>query len=304
MARIARTRVMVRCGGVREDLLIRRFRSPHRGVAQVQSHPRIALSVVAAISALTPLTVAATQTHTISPGETLSGIAGTYGVGLGALAEINGIDNVNLIYAGASLIIPGMGEEATPEPTRYTVVAGDTLARIATNHGLSVAQIASDNGIANPDLIVIGQVLTIGQQALPAQAPLPSAEVRAILQEVEAEFGIPPGLLQALAWQESGWQQHVISHAGAVGVTQVLPITALWALEYLLGTDAEWETSARDNARVGASVVRHYLNLTDGDVRWSLAAYYQGWQSVQDFGIFEETELYIANVMTLWAEFA
>jgi hypothetical protein len=54
---------------------------------------------------------------------------------------------------------------------------------------------------------------------------------------------------------------------------------------------------------VGASVLRHYLRLTARDVRYSLAAYYQGWQSVQDFGIFEETELYIANVQALWAQF-
>jgi hypothetical protein len=54
---------------------------------------------------------------------------------------------------------------------------------------------------------------------------------------------------------------------------------------------------------VGASVLRHYLSLTEQDVRYSLAAYYQGWQSVQDFGIFDETEVYIANVMILWEQF-
>jgi N-acetylmuramoyl-L-alanine amidase len=221
------------------------------------------------------------------------------------IAELNGNPNPNLIYAGATLLIPG--EEPEPEPVTYTVVAGDTLARIAADHGVTVADLAAVNDLEDPNFIVEGRLLTIsGSPPAPAAAvpeSLPSEEVRAILQEVEVEFGIPSGLLQALAWQESGWQQHVVSHAGAVGVTQVMPITALWALEYLLGTDADWQVSARDNARVGASVLRHYLNLTAHDVRYSLAAYYQGWQSVQDFGIFDETEVYIANVMILWEQF-
>ncbi len=291
--------------GSGRTLLTRRFSSRFRGVAHVHhTRPRIALAATAALTALTPLTVAATQTHTISPGETLSGIAATYGVGISEIAELNGIPNPNLIFAGATLLIPGSDEP--PEPTTYTVALGDTLARIAAAHDVTVSDLVAVNGLDDPNFIVEGQVLTISGSAplsSATTAPLPSEEVRAILQEVEVEFDIPAGLLQALAWQESGWQQHVISNAGAVGVTQVLPITALWALEYLLDTDADWEASARDNARVGASVLRHYLRLTAGDVRWSLAAYYQGWQSVQDFGIFDETEVYIANVMILWDEF-
>ena len=83
----------------------------------------------------------------------------------------------------------------------------------------------------------------------------------------------------------------------------MLPVTALWALEYLVDSAPDWETSARDNARVGASVLRHYLALTEGDVFLSLAAYYQGWQSVQEVGPFEETELYVMNVFALWDQF-
>lgn len=288
--------------------MIRRFSLALRGVKEEhETRPRIALAAAAALTALAPLTVAASQTHTIAPGETLSGIAATYGLGIAEIAELNGIVDPDLIFAGATLLIPGTSGEEHAAPVTYTVARGDTLAQIAGDHGVSVSDLAAVNALADPDFIVEGQVLTIATAAAAvpaAPAAPPSEEVRAILREVETEFGIPAGLLQALAWQESGWQQHVISNAGAVGVTQVLPVTALWALEFLLGTDADWEESARDNARVGASVLRHYLNLTEGDVHRSLAAYYQGWQSVQDFGIFPETEGYIANVMALWEQFA
>lgn len=297
--------------------MIRRYRSRFRGAVQVHPRPRIVLAGIAFIAALAPVTAFAAQLHTIAPGETLSSIAAFYGVDMHAIAARNGIADVNLIYAGESLTIPGPDDPpaatdepaAAPQPVTYTVVEGDTLAKIAARYELSVLGLATLNGLADPDFIVIGQVLTItgapSSNTLPPATgtPIPPEEIRAVLREVEAEFDIPAGLLQALAWQESGWQQHVISEAGAVGVTQLLPITALWALDYLLDSDADWQASARDNARVGASVLRYYLNLTAGDVWWSLAAYYQGWQSVQDFGPFEETELYVNNVMALWSQF-
>lgn len=43
----------------------------------------------------------------------------------------------------------------------YTVRSGDTLTRIASEHGVSVSDLASANNLSNPDLIVPGQVLVI-----------------------------------------------------------------------------------------------------------------------------------------------
>lgn len=45
-------------------------------------------------------------TYRIRPGDTLSEISGETGVPVGMLAEYNDIENPNLIYAGASLLIP------------------------------------------------------------------------------------------------------------------------------------------------------------------------------------------------------
>ena len=43
------------------------------------------------------------------------------------------------------------------------VVAGDTLSRIAAKYGTTVAKLAADNGIKNPNLIHVGQVITINK---------------------------------------------------------------------------------------------------------------------------------------------
>jgi LysM repeat protein len=49
------------------------------------------------------------------------------------------------------------------EDKRYTVVAGDTLGKIAGAHGVSVEQIVQWNGLANPDQIEVGQSLIVGK---------------------------------------------------------------------------------------------------------------------------------------------
>jgi N-acetylmuramoyl-L-alanine amidase len=119
------------------------------------------------------------------------------------------------------------------------------------------------------------------------------------LRDAELEFGLPVGLLRALAWQESGWQQHVVSGAGAVGLTQLLPSTAEWVVEFLLGEPLNWKTDARANARVGAAFLRHLINRAQGDLRLALASYYQGWSSVERYGLYDETRQYVENVLFL-----
>ena len=46
----------------------------------------------------------------------------------------------------------------------YTVKRGDTLSQIARSYGVTVNEIASQNGIQNPNLIYVGQTLTIPTQ--------------------------------------------------------------------------------------------------------------------------------------------
>lgn len=52
----------------------------------------------------------------------------------------------------------------------YTVRSGDTLSGIAARYGTTAARLASINGIANPNLIYVGQVIRLGSST-PAPAP-------------------------------------------------------------------------------------------------------------------------------------
>jgi len=109
----------------------------------------------------------ATVVHVVAPGEALGTIARRYGTTASALASANGISNPNLVRIGARLTVPAGAEAgggaapAAPAATTHTVTAGQTLASIAKRYGSTVGAIVSANGIADPDLVRIGQRLTI-----------------------------------------------------------------------------------------------------------------------------------------------
>ncbi len=46
-------------------------------------------------------------------------------------------------------------------PDQYTVAAGDTLGQIASRYGVTIEQIVQENELANPNMLEIGQALTI-----------------------------------------------------------------------------------------------------------------------------------------------
>lgn len=65
-------------------------------------------------------------------------------------------------YDAVQSIVNSKLGASTPAKKTYTVQSGDTLSGIAAAYGTSWQRLAEINGIANPNLIFPGQVLTIG----------------------------------------------------------------------------------------------------------------------------------------------
>ena len=99
--------------------------------------------------------------YTVQRGDTLSGIARWYGVPVHALAQANHIANPNRIYAGQTLCIPSGGGGGGGGGGFHVVRYGQTLSGIAAYYGTTTACLAQANGIWNPNLIFVGQVLRI-----------------------------------------------------------------------------------------------------------------------------------------------
>lgn len=100
--------------------------------------------------------VPASGTYTVRPGDSLSTIAAAHGTSVQALASLNGLHNVNLIYPGQALKL-----SATQSVTvsSYTVRSGDTLWAIAQAKHTTVAHLQSVNHL-NLSLIYPGQKLS------------------------------------------------------------------------------------------------------------------------------------------------
>jgi len=135
---------------------------------------------LAALIAAGVFAVAASGTHVVRSGESLDAIARDHRTTVRALVEANGIANPNLILAGQELTIPGTGSGGGSRAASavHVVRSGDTLAGIAARYGTTVSAIAAANGIANPNVIVVGRSLQVaggsGGGATPTSTPASS----------------------------------------------------------------------------------------------------------------------------------
>jgi peptidoglycan hydrolase-like protein with peptidoglycan-binding domain len=189
--------------------------------------------------------------------------------------------------------------------TRHVVRPGENLTSIAARYGTSVTALARANGLDPGRYLVVGTRLRVPRgRGTPSASPAgsSSASVRASIDRWSAHYGVDARLVKALAWMESGFQNHVVSPAGAFGVMQVTPAT--WAfVETVLMSGRKVPRTADGNVRIGVAFLRHMLRVFGGDERKALAAYYQGAKSVQTVGILPGTRRYIANILALKSRF-
>lgn len=99
----------------------------------------------------------AEATYVVRPGDTLSGIARSHGLGARALAEENGLRIDSLLRIGLELTIPkATPTPEKPEPQFYVVRKGDSLWRIARRYGTTAPVLAEMNGIRMNAILPVG----------------------------------------------------------------------------------------------------------------------------------------------------
>lgn len=105
-------------------------------------------------------TTANADTITVKAGDTLSSLALTHNTTVTSLKETNHLQDENKIFVGDKL---ETGTSINQANNTYTVVAGDTLSKIADEHNLTVANLKAYNNLTS-DLIMVGQVLQLTGQ--------------------------------------------------------------------------------------------------------------------------------------------
>jgi soluble lytic murein transglycosylase-like protein len=143
--------------------------------------------------------------------------------------------------------------------------------------------------------------------ALAPRAPVPRPDILAAIQEVGLRYASHPGLRTAditvTDWLnlyranleiESAYNPRAVSHAGAIGLGQLMPDTAR-----ALGVDPKnWRQNLDGSARYLAMMLAEF-----GDVRLALAAYNAGPDAVRKYsGIppYRETQNHVQRVLAVF----
>jgi len=105
------------------------------------------------------------ESVTVEAGDSLSKIAKRFGTTVDTLVRINELCDANQIFVGQVIILddPGAVEAAAEEGDVLivTVMAGDSLSKIAKRHDTTVEDIMERNAIEDANLLYVGQELVI-----------------------------------------------------------------------------------------------------------------------------------------------
>jgi LysM repeat protein len=268
---------------------------------------------------------ASSGAYIVRPGDSLGAIAARQGVSTATLAAANGLKPDSWVLSGPPLRLPAAGSatvaqtpSAAPAPMgAYKVRPGDTLSGLAAASRVAASQMAYMNGLDPEAPLIAGTVIKLPTGAsinattpAPARTIVPQASPVATVGRLSAlqvgslaaQQGVPSSLASAIAWQESGFNNAMISSANARGIMQIMPGTWSWVQANLSSARLD-PASPTDNVRAGALYLAHLLRETNGDPALAAAGYYQGLSSVRRVGMLPETRRYVDNVLALRSRF-
>jgi LysM repeat protein len=222
-------------------------------------------------------------------------------------------------------------ETAAPTGGSYVVQPGDTLSAIAAREGTTVDALAAANGLDPDGLLLSGSVIAVSgvsagadttetdtaedvSDAQPVGAPAegsaddppyPTDETVSASEigDIAEADGVPASLAEAIGWQESGFNNDLVSVDDARGVMQILPGTWNWIGSSLAGPTPLSPASAASNVRGGVLLLKWLLDQDGGDEATAAAGYYQGLPSVEADGEYSDTQQYVADVQSLQSQF-
>jgi soluble lytic murein transglycosylase-like protein len=129
----------------------------------------------------------------------------------------------------------------------------------------------------------------VGEVAAPA-------DINAAIEQAAARHNVDPNLVRAVIKVESNFNPHAVSRTGAMGLMQLMPVTAR-QLKVTNPFDPE------QNVDAGVRHLRQLLDNFGGDVRLTLAAYNAGVGAVmRNSGVppYSETRNYVKKITRLY----
>lgn len=119
----------------------------------------------------------------------------------------------------------------------------------------------------------------------------------ALIVNTSLKYNLEPSFIKAIIHVESAFDKYALSHAGAMGLMQLMPATAA---NYQLNQN---QFDANRNVEAGVQHLKDLMDRYDNDKKLSLAAYNAGQGAVSKYnGVppYNETMDYIKKVMKLY----
>ena len=141
-------------------------------------HKLVAATAIVSTVGVGLAQIADADTYTVKKGDTLWDIAINNGTTVDQLMQDNNLTS-SLIFPGDKLTYNTTVAQVAQakEEGYYTVVLGDTLGKISNRFGVSVDQLVKLNKLENPNLIYVGTVLKVSENAAAkAEVSVPKAE--------------------------------------------------------------------------------------------------------------------------------
>lgn len=132
-----------------------------------------------------------------------------------------------------------------------------------------------------------------------SEEPTRAGVVKNAVREAAGTYDLPRALLYAVIHAESGGETAAASHAGALGLMQLMPATAR-------AMGVEDPLDPRQNVLGGARYLDRLMERYEGRLRLTLAAYNAGPGRVEDHGgvpPFEETHRFLDRVRRAYDRF-
>jgi LysM repeat protein len=233
-------------------------------------------------------TAAAPTTYTVKGGDSVSSIAGRYGLATASVLALNGLGWKSVIFPGQVLKLTNGATPVTAAPApaapaagKYTIQKGDTLGKIAARFGLPTQTLLSANGLGWSSIIYPGQSITIPGSSAPTAAsavvivadpapvattPVPAAPRAAqtsytiqsgdTVSRIAAKFGVTAqAILEAngLSWSSIIYGGRSLTIPGGA-ITSTASVTPTATSTAIPGMTAEMAANARTIVAVGRSL--------------------------------------------------
>jgi len=154
-------------------------------------------------------------------------------------------------------------------------------------------------GLVNLTNVPTDEPVTIVRRKARYHIGVADLELEQAVSRAAQQHHVQPALLLAVMKAESSFNPTAVSRAGAVGLMQLIPETAIRH-----GVRNLYD--ANDNITGGAKHLRYLLDRFHGNIRLALAAYNAGERKVERYGQippYKETQDYVKKVLVYYRSY-